>query len=75
MTMTSNEPRAAAISAATRSGSRISTLSGESVSETTFIPDEWAEAISTRVSARAALGLVAPAVGDGAHGVDARATW
>ena len=53
------------MASATRVGSRISVFSGEDVRLTTVRPDGWGAAMSDERLDRAALGLVAPAVGDG----------
>ncbi len=68
--MTSTKLRASTIAAASRVGSRTSVLSGESVRATTFMPEPWGEAMREQVLGRAAVGLVAPAVGDGPDRVD-----
>ena len=62
--MKSKPRRAAAIASATRFGSRISVFSGDEVSATTASPDGWGDGDLGERLGRAALGLVAPAVGD-----------
>ena len=70
MTMTSTRLRAAEIAVAIRAGSSTSVWSGESVRATTFIPLECAAAMSKSAFDRAAVGLVAPAVGDRPDALD-----
>ena len=71
-TTTKSKPRrAASIASATRFGSRISVCSGDEVSATTRSPDGWADGDVGERLDRAALELVAPAVDDRAHVLDA----